>query len=286
MTPETKTSLTITHITTATAILTIDGVNFLTDPYFGALEGAEYDSSSTFLQDPEGMKMLGLDAVPPPPHLVNHRGPALQLHDLPPIDAVLLSHEDHLDNLDPEGRKLLDGRKVFTTMDGAKNLSPRPGVVGLRPWEKVTSTIGGKVFEITGTPCKHFPVGEVTGFILETASFGIHESGKPNAILFSGDTVYIDELKEIGKKWNVMAAILNLGNATFDFPIGSFQITMDGKQAVQLSRDIGAEVVIPIHFESWDHFKQGREDLANVFVEEGFMDKVCWTTPGVPKLIY
>jgi hypothetical protein len=33
-------------------------------------------------------------------------GPALQLHDIPPIDAVLLSHEDHVDNLDPLGRQL------------------------------------------------------------------------------------------------------------------------------------------------------------------------------------
>jgi L-ascorbate metabolism protein UlaG (beta-lactamase superfamily) len=34
---------TITHVTTATAILNIDGVNFLTDPFFGAIEGTEYD---------------------------------------------------------------------------------------------------------------------------------------------------------------------------------------------------------------------------------------------------
>lgn len=278
-----KTTLTITHITTATAILNIDGINFLTDPYFGT-EGSHV--SDVDWQKARLKEDFGLDAAPPPGTLTNRQGPALQLHDLPPIDAVLLSHEDHIDNLDPEGRKLLDGRKVYTTMDGAKNLRPRPGVVGLRPWETVTANIGGKTFRITGTPCKHFPVGEVTGFILETESFGVHESGKPNAIYFSGDTVYIDELKEIGKKWHVMAAILNLGNATFDFPIGPIQITMDGKQAVQLTRDIGADVMIPIHFESWDHFTEDREDLVKVFQEEGFADRVCWTTPGVPKVIY
>ncbi|CRG88529.1 hypothetical protein PISL3812_05560 [Talaromyces islandicus] len=286
MAPYSKTSLTITHITTATAILNVDGINFLTDPFFGPIEGTEYDTSSVWQQNPEALKQLGLDAVPPPPHLVNHQGPALQLHDLPPIDAVLLSHEDHLDNLDPEGRKLLDGRRVFTTVDGAKNLHPRPGVVALRPWETVTATIGGKVFRITGTPCKHFPVGEVTGFVLETNSFGTHESGKPNAIYFSGDTVYIDELKEIGKKWHIMAAVMNLGKATVEFPAGSIQITMDGKQAVQLARDIGADVMIPIHFESWAHFSEGREDLMKVFEVEEFVDNVCWTTPGVPKVVY
>lgn len=279
-----KPSLTITHITTATAILNIDGINFLTDPFFGSIEGSQYDSTEVW--ENADLSIFGLDKIPPAPHLVNKQGPALRLHDLPPIDAVLLSHEDHLDNLDPEGRKLLDGRRVFTTMDGASKLRPRPGVVGLRPWETVTSVIGGKVFRITGTPCKHFPVGEVTGFILETDSFGTHSSGKPNAIYFSGDTVYIDELREIGEKWHITAALLNLGKATFDFPNGSLQITMDGEQAVQLTRDIGAECMIPIHFESWDHFTEDREDLAKVFTQEGFMDKVVWTVPGVPKKVY
>ncbi|KAF4227990.1 hypothetical protein CNMCM6457_007049 [Aspergillus fumigatiaffinis] len=265
-------SLTVTHITTATAILNIDGINFLTDPFFGSIEGTEYDTTPAW--EKLDIKAYGFDS------------PALQLHDLPPIDAVLLSHEDHLDNLDPEGRKLLDGRRVFTTMDGASNLRPRPGVVGLRPWQTVTATIGGKLFRITGTPCKHFPGGEVTGFILETDSFGVDATGKPNAIYFSGDTVYIDELREIGNKWHITAALLNLGNATFHFPTGPIQITMDGKQAVQLTRDIGADVMIPIHFESWAHFTEDREDLVKVFSEEGFMEKVVWTIPGVPKAVY
>ncbi|KAH2238084.1 hypothetical protein KXW14_000670 [Aspergillus fumigatus] len=261
-------SLTVTHITTATAVLNIDGINFLTDPFFGSIKGTEYDTTPAW--EKMDLKAFGFDSIPPPPHLVNKQGPALQLHDLPPIDAKAAS--------------CLMAAEF--SMDGASNLRPRPGVVGLRPWQTVTATIGGKVFRITGTPCKHFPVGEVTGFILETDSFGVDATGKPNAIYFSGDTVYIDELREIGKKWHISAAILNLGNATFDFPTGPIQITMDGKQAVQLTRDIGADVMIPIHFESWAHFTEDREDLVKVFTEERFMDKVVWTVPGVPKVVY
>ncbi|KAJ5354598.1 hypothetical protein N7541_005642 [Penicillium brevicompactum] len=265
-----KTSLTFTHITTATAILNIDGVNFLTDPYFG--------DAGSFVADLDWSRARLKEDFGPP---------VMQLHDLPPIDAVLLSHEDHYDNLDPEGRKLLDGRRVFTTMDGAKNLQPRPAVVGLKPWETVTSVIGGKEFHITGTPCKHFPIGEVTGFLIECDSFGTHEeTGKPNAIYFSGDTVYIDELKKIKDRVHVMAAVLNLGNATFEFPIGPIQITMDGKQAVQLVQDIGADFMVPMHFEDWEHFKEHGTDLAKIFEEAGIMHKICWPAPGVPKIVY
>src|SRR5881394_4033242 len=105
--PSFKSNVNITHIGTATAIFEIDGVNLLTDPFFSPA-GTEWD--------------LGI-AV-----LKNTDTPAMTLQDLPPIDAVLLSHEDHPDNLDELGRRLLDGRKVITSMDGAKKLRPRPGV--------------------------------------------------------------------------------------------------------------------------------------------------------------
>jgi L-ascorbate metabolism protein UlaG (beta-lactamase superfamily) len=105
--------LAITHIGTATAIIHLDGVNLITDPVFSPA-GTEWDLGIIMLK--------------------NTDTPAMGLADLPPIDAVLLSHEDHPDNLDEPGRLLLDGRQVLTTPDGAKKLAPRPGVRALLPW--------------------------------------------------------------------------------------------------------------------------------------------------------
>jgi L-ascorbate metabolism protein UlaG (beta-lactamase superfamily) len=109
-----NTTLHITHLTTATSILEIDGVNFITDPVF-ADAPAEYDITDIM---PEGTEKTILKY---------DEGPALKLNQIPPIDVVLLSHEDHIDNLDDEGRKLLDGRRVITTPDGAKNLAQAVG---------------------------------------------------------------------------------------------------------------------------------------------------------------
>lgn len=141
-----------THIGTATTVFEVGGVTFLTDPAF-APASTSYDVIYK-----EGR--YGLTRV---------KDPALKLNQLPPIDAVLLSHEDHLDNLDDLGRQLLDGRRVITTMDGAKNLQPRPGVRGIRPWEALHLETGGNKFNVTGTPFKHMPLVEFTGFILEQA---------------------------------------------------------------------------------------------------------------------
>jgi L-ascorbate metabolism protein UlaG (beta-lactamase superfamily) len=278
-----KNTITITHITTATTILNINGINFITDPVF--CPASTYDISHVFQKMPEAITSQMGGQTPPPTHLVSVEGPALQLQDLPPIDAVLLSHEDHVDNLDPEGRKLLDGRRVYTTSDGAKNLAPRTGVVALKPWETVEAVIGGTTFKITGTPCQHLPGGEVTGFVLETESFGVHSSGLPNAIWISGDTVYLDELVEIGKKWHIQVAQVHLGNAIVPMPSGPVQISMDGRSAIDLVEKIGADVMVPVHFESWEHLTEHGDDLVAIVKEKGFEDRVRWLTPGVGKVV-
>ncbi|KXX76125.1 N-acyl-phosphatidylethanolamine-hydrolyzing phospholipase D, mitochondrial [Madurella mycetomatis] len=253
------TPLSITHIGTATAIIHLDGLNLITDPVFSPA-GTTWDI---------GILTLEIKDTP-----------AFKLADLPHIDAVLLSHEDHPDNLDEPGRVLLDGRHVFTTPDGAKQLAPRPDVRAMKDWETITLEIGSRRLEITGTPCQHLPGGEVTGFILTNPSFG-KTDGKPNAIYFSGDTIYLPELAKMKEKYHISVAMLNIGKATAPLPTGDLVITMDGVNAARLFKEIGADLLVPMHFESWGHFAEKREDLEKALEKEGVMDKVLWLEPGV-----
>jgi len=263
--PSMALSLEITFIGTATAVLEINGVRFLTDPFFSP-------AGTKFPLTPDFALEVGED-------------PALRLDQLPAIDAILLSHEDHPDNLDPLGRQLLDGRHVFTTRDGAKNLAPRPAVQGLGPWNETDISIAGKRFHIIGTPTKHVNGGECTGFIITGEDFGVGRDGLPNAIYFSGDTVHIPELKEMASRYHICAAVLNLGNAhapeDASMPEGPrYQITMDGRSAARLFREIKAEVLVPMHYESWKHFTQFGQELRKAFEEEGILDQVRWLDPG------
>jgi L-ascorbate metabolism protein UlaG (beta-lactamase superfamily) len=263
----------ITHIGTATAILDIDGITFLTDPFFSPA-GSEWPSAASTLKV--------------------YDDPALKMNELPHIDAVLLSHENHPDNLDELGRQLLDGRHVVTTNDGAKNLAPRPSVLGFSDWEEKKVNIAGTIFNITATPCKHWPGHECVGFILHTESFGLAPDGRPNAIYFSGDTVYVEDLARMCEKYHIAVALMNLGKATFyevdsegqpGQPGDFLQITMDGRQAAHLFRDIKAGVLVPMHFESWDHFTQHKEELSKEFEDEGILSKVRWLEPGKAVVI-
>lgn len=65
--------------------------------------------------------------------------------------------------------------------------------------------------------------------------------------------MYMEELAEVGRKWHITAALLNLGNAVTPFPNAPLKITLDGKQAVRLLREIDADVIVPLHFESWTY---------------------------------
>ncbi|KAE8152370.1 Metallo-hydrolase/oxidoreductase [Aspergillus avenaceus] len=269
-----KSTVSMTHITTATVLLEIDGVNFLTDPVF-CPAGTRHEISHLFPNATE------------PIYASSEEGPAMELNQLPPIDSVLLSHEDHCDNLDPMGRQLLDGRHTITTMDGASNLAPRPGVHGIKPWETQTHCISGVKYEVTGSPCIHLPGGEATGFLLHTERFGHADDGRPNAIWFSGDTIYHEELRQIKEKFHVVVGLLNLGAAKIMMPGRDepLQITMGGCDAARLVRELDMDCIVPVHYESWHHFTEFGKELKETFEEEGVLDKVSWIVPGVKKQI-
>lgn len=194
----------ITYIGTATALIELPGLTILTDPYFS----------------PQGTVWTGASGA----KLCSNYQPSKLISELPPLDLVLLSHEDHKDNLDDLGRQLLNGRHVLTTIDGSNKLAPRPGVRGMRPWESKTIQFGnGPAYTITATPCEHLPGGQCIGFVITTESFG-HAHGKPNALYFSGDTVYLSELSRLEDDFHITTALFCLGSATVPRPGGQDSI--------------------------------------------------------------
>ena len=74
----------IIYIGGPTVLLTIGSLHLLSDPTFEPT-GYRYPSGET--------------------EVVKTTTPALALATLPAIDAVLLSHDQHKDNLDPAGRE-------------------------------------------------------------------------------------------------------------------------------------------------------------------------------------
>ena len=120
-----------------TALIEMGGLRFLTDPTF----------------DPPGDHPVGNRV------LVKTRGPAVAADDIGPVDAVLLSHDQHPDNLDDAGRRLLDIVPVVLTTDSAAGRLGGTTKV-LAPWRHVRlpRPAGGEL-RVTGVPAQHGPDG-------------------------------------------------------------------------------------------------------------------------------
>jgi L-ascorbate metabolism protein UlaG (beta-lactamase superfamily) len=252
--------LTVTYVGGPTALLELDGVRFLTDPTFDAA-GGEYTTGPVTLR--------------------KTRGPALAPEQLGPIDAVLLSHDHHFDNLDRAGRDVLErARQVLTTVDGAARLGGH--AAGLTNWQTLAVTGPETSLLVTGTPGRHGPQGmdrgPVTGFVLETAE------AKAGAVYISGDTVWYEGVAAVARRFEVRVAILFMGAARVA-AVGPDPLTMTASEGVEAARAFSKAVIVPLHFEDWAHFSEPREEIQRAFTDAGLMERLCWPQRGLPVTI-
>jgi L-ascorbate metabolism protein UlaG (beta-lactamase superfamily) len=259
----TRPGLRLTHVGGPTLLVEYGGWRLLTDPTF----------------DPPGRRYsfgwgTGSRKI---------AGPALPAADLLPVDAVLLSHDHHADNLDDAGRELLPSVPVIvTTASGATRLGG--AARGLRPWETTTLAVAGRPrLVVTATPARHGPplsrpvVGDVVGFALQ-------EEGRDDGVLWiSGDTVLFDGVRQVAERLRVDTAVLHLGRVRFGLT-GPVRYSMTGREAVEVCRLTGARTVVPVHFEGWSHFSQGRDGVEHdlAAAPEEVRRRFRWLPIGVP----
>jgi L-ascorbate metabolism protein UlaG (beta-lactamase superfamily) len=260
MTPDDPAALIINRVGGPTALLELAGLRLLTDPTF----------------DPAG------GSYPTPVSTLRKRtGPAIAAEALGRIDAVLLSHDHHFDNLDHAGRALL-GRVpcVLAPVAAAERLGGRTR--GLAPWESLELAGPGGRLRVTATPARHGPAhldrGPVIGFLLEPA-----ERPAP-AVYLSGDTVWYEGVAAVAGRWSVGVAVLFMGAARVD-EVGPWPLTMTAAGGVEAAGAFRDAVIVPLHFEGWAHFSQSRDDIDAAFERAGLGDRLRWTDPGVPLRI-
>ena len=251
----------LTHIGGPTVLIEVGGWRLLTDPTF----------------DPPGRRyFFGWGTMSR-----KLAGPAIAAHDLPPIDAVLLSHDHHGDNLDPAGRALLPSAgAIVTTASGAKRLGG--SARGLEPWQTTRLEAPDRpAIEITATPCRHGPplshpiVGDVIGF-------AVRWEGQENGVLWiSGDTVLYDGVREVADRLEVDTALLHLGGVRFGVT-GPLRYTMTARDAVELLGLVRPHTAIPIHYEGWKHFHEGRGEIERELAKapEDVRSSITWLPIG------
>jgi L-ascorbate metabolism protein UlaG (beta-lactamase superfamily) len=246
----------LTYVGGPTALLEWRGLRLLTDPTFDPA-GTSYELPAYTLRKTQP--------------------PALPAEDVGRIDAVLLSHDHHFDNLDHAGREFLPrAERVLTTRDGADRLGGN--AVGLTAWQEVELRSPSRTaLTVTATPARHGPPDRDRGPVI---GFALAFTDEPGRVVYvSGDTVWFEGVAAVAERFDVDAALLNLGAARIE-AVGDRPLTLTAAEALTVARAMPRATVVPLHFEGWEHFSESRADVEEAFRAAGAADRLRWPPPG------
>lgn len=254
----------IIYIGGPTVLLTIGSLHLLTDPTF----------------DPAGYRYLSGET-----EVVKTISPAVTSAALPRVDAILLSHDQHSDNLDPAGREyLVSAGRVLTTPESAQRLAGN--AEGVATWQtSMLTAADGLTIRVTATPARHGSAavapavtGSVTGWMLEW------QGQQKGALYISGDTVVYEGVEEVARRYSISAALLHFGAAHVP-RLGPDSLTLTAAEGARLALLMPHAAIFPIHYEGWTHLSEGRNAIEQAFAAAGIAERLRFLPPGLPTTL-
>ena len=245
------TRLTVTWVGHATFLLQIGGLNLLTDPMWS-------------------------ERASPVPWVGPKRWvtPGIRFDELPPIDAVLLSH-DHYDHLDDATVCRLEARDP-----GARWFVP----LGLAPWLRRRGIhdiieldwwqdVAFDPLALGCTPAQHFS-GRTPWGRNRTLWCGWTITTAAQRVYFAGDSGYHPAFRRVAERFGPFDAVL--------MPIGAYDprwfmrpVHMDPEEAVRAVIEVGGRTMVPMH---WGTFKLTDESMD----EPPQRARAAWLAAGQP----
>lgn len=223
-----ETGLRATWLGHSTLLLEIDGVRVLTDPVWG-----DRVSPSRFF----GPKRF--QPVPAP------------ISALPPLDAVIISH-DHYDHLDyPSIVELLrTGVPFYTSLGVGAHLEawgvPPERIIELDWWE--SAELPNADLRITAAPSQHFS-GRAAADRNRTLWSSFALRGPRHGVFFSGDTGLTHEYEEIAERLGPFDLVM-LEVGAFHPAWGHIHLGPDN--ALEALKLLGGGSFLPVHWGTFD----------------------------------
>ncbi len=218
--------LRVTWLGHSTLLIEVDGSRVLVDPVWGERAAPA--------------AVFGVERFYPPP---------LALSGLPPLDAVVISH-DHYDHLDmPTVEALADRvpRWVVPLGVGAHleawGVDPSR-ITELDWWEE--AEVGG--VRLVSTPARHFS-GRGLGDRNATLWSGWAVVGPEHRVFYSGDTALMPEFAEVGERLGPFDMTLIEAGA---YDAAWADVHLGPEQAVAVHRMVRGELMVPVHWGLFD----------------------------------
>jgi L-ascorbate metabolism protein UlaG (beta-lactamase superfamily) len=219
--------LTVSWLGHATVLLNLYGTWIVTDPVLERRIGLG-----------RGFTKLG------PRRLVE---PALRKRELPPLDAVLLSHA-HMDHTDLGTLRAIPPKVRVVVQSGNRDLVRRFHAVDELAWGE-TARIGD--LEVESVETRHWGARMITDRHRSWGGYLLRKGGR--TVLFGGDTAYTDAFTRFRDRGPINLAIL---------PIGAYDpwVTSHAspEEAWRMFQALGAEYLLPIHHST---FRLSREPV-------------------------
>ncbi len=245
---------TLTFIGTATTLIRLGSFTLLTDPNF------LHQGQRAYLGKGLWSKRL--------------TEPTMQPGDLPPLDAVVLSHlhGDHFDRI--ARHELARAQPVLTTEKAARKLRSWDfDARGLRTWESETLTRDDETLTVESLPGIH--ARGVMGALLPPVmgSLLTHRVGGEvsRRVYVSGDTLTGDHLSEIARRHpEIDVAVVHLGGTRVLF----HTVTMDDVQGLDFLQRVQPKTAIPVHYDDYGVFRSPLADFERRAQQAGYGDRV------------
>lgn len=231
--------------------------------------------------------------------LRRQRRPGLRISDLPPIDAVLLTHA-HMDHLDRPSLRAItrqmrrrgSGAPVAIVPKGVEDLAGDLGfarVESLEWWQSVELKGEGtgrqpsahpQPVTVTMTPARHWGARLFRDTHRGFGGYVIASANGPT-IYHAGDTAYFSGFVEIGRQLRPEIALMPVGAYS---PDSYRTVHTSPEEALRGFQDLRAEVIIPMHYGT---FRLGREPMEEPLPRlmhaaelEGVADRVAALSEG------
>ncbi|MFI6515751.1 MBL fold metallo-hydrolase [Spirillospora sp. NPDC050679] len=254
-------AFTVTHVGGPTTVLEVAGLRLLIDPTF--------DGPKKY---PSGLEKI--------------RPPAFGPERLGRIDAVLLSHDQHDDNLDDTGRALLKKVPVVLSTPGARKRLGRH-VTGMASWASRTLRTSRGTLKVTAVPALHGPDGVDRGADGEVTGFVLSGKGVPT-VYVSGDNASVKVAKQVGDRvkkriGRIDTAVLFAGAARTPAILDNAPLTLTSENAAKVAEDLDPRKVVPVHTDSWNIYSEDMASLVKAFRDRGIARKLVDLTPAGTK---
>jgi L-ascorbate metabolism protein UlaG (beta-lactamase superfamily) len=203
----------------------------------------------------------------------------LKIDDLPPIDAVLLTHA-HFDHFHKPTLRKLPHPKIGVLPWGVGDLAHDLGfsrVIELEWWESFSHAD----WKVTFTPSNHWGARAITDAHRGYGGFVLEHQGR--RIYHAGDSAYFDGFKEIGRRLEPEVALLPIGAY---HPESFRHVHMGPDEAVRAFHDLRASWLVPMHYGtfrlSFEDMDEPPRWLRRLAQENGVTHQVRILDEGVP----